>query len=632
MTTKEILKKYFGYDSFREGQEEVINEILKGRDVLAIMPTGAGKSLCYEIPALMMEGITIIISPLISLMQDQVTALKDLGITATYINSSLSDFEIGNILNDIKSDKYKIVYVAPERLESQSFIDFMANIKIAMVTVDEAHCISQWGQDFRPSYLKITSFINSLDKRPILSAFTATANQEVKDDMLCMLRLENPYVIVTGFDRKNLYYSVEKLNIKGKNEYIVNYIKEHPNDSGIIYCATRNNVDEVCELLKTFNVRVTKYHAGLSNEERKKNQEDFIFDICPIIVATNAFGMGIDKSNVRFVIHYNMPQSMENYYQEAGRAGRDGEDSNCILLFSPQDVMINKFLLERKDFNNASYEEIELIKGRDLKRLKAMEYYCKITTCFRNFILEYFGEKVSKPCGNCQNCHKEFQKIDMTYEAKWIINCIAETKGRYGVNAVIGTVLGLDRARLREMGTTEYKSYGKLKNSNEELLKQLVTEMIFEGYISQTEDRYGILKIGDISKLKNEDAHVFVKTAESTLIFKDVESTNTKSKEKATKKTDCLTKAGFELFDLLKKVRLEIARKEALPPYIVFSDKTLIDMCVKFPNDKLSMLKVSGVGEVKYEKYGEIFLNEINKFVQEHKDMNINNYDDTKIS
>ena len=632
MTTKETLKKYFGYDSFREGQEEVINEILKGRDVLAIMPTGAGKSLCYEIPALMMEGITIIISPLISLMQDQVTALKDLGITATYINSSLSDFEIGKVLNDIKNNKYKIVYVAPERLESQSFIDFMANIKIAMVTVDEAHCISQWGQDFRPSYLKITSFINGLNKRPILSAFTATANQEVKDDMLCMLRLENPYVIVTGFDRKNLYYSVEKLNVKGKNEYIVNYIKEHPNDSGIIYCATRNNVDEVCELLKTFNVRVTKYHAGLSNEERKKNQEDFIFDICPIIVATNAFGMGIDKSNVRFVIHYNMPQSMENYYQEAGRAGRDGEDSNCILLFSPQDVMINKFLLERKDFNNTSYEEIELIKGRDLKRLKAMEYYCKITICLRNFILEYFGEKVSKPCGNCQNCHKEFQKIDMTYEAKWIINCIAETKGRYGVNAVIGTVLGLDRARLREMGTTEYKSYGKLKNSNEELLKQLVTEMIFEGYISQTEDRYGILKIGDISKLKNEDAHVFVKTAESTLIFKDVESTNTKSKEKATKKTDCLTKAGFELFDLLKKVRLEIARKEALPPYIVFSDKTLIDMCVKLPNDKSSMLKVSGVGEVKYEKYGEIFLNEINKFVQEHKDMNINNYDDTKIS
>ena len=258
MTTKETLKKYFGYDYFREGKEEVINKILKGRDVLAIMPTGAGKSLCYEIPALMMDGITIIISPLISLMQDQVTALKDLGITATYINSLLSDFEIGNVLNDIKNDKYKIVYVAPERLESQSFIDFMANIKIAMVTVDEAHCISQWGQDFRPSYLKITSFINGLNKRPILSAFTATANQEVKDDMLCMLRLENPYVIVTGFDRKNLYYSVEKLKIKGKNEYIVNYIKEHPNDSGIIYCATRNNVDEVCELLKTFNVRVTK--------------------------------------------------------------------------------------------------------------------------------------------------------------------------------------------------------------------------------------------------------------------------------------------------------------------------------------------------------------------------------------
>lgn len=622
MEAKETLKKYFGYDSFRVGQEEVINAILTGKDVLAIMPTGAGKSLCYEIPALMLEGITIVISPLISLMQDQVTALKDVGIDATYINSSLNDIEIQTILSDIEKGKYKIVYVAPERLESKNFIDFMAKVKISMVTVDEAHCISQWGQDFRPSYLKIISFVEALKNRPILSAFTATANEDVKNDMLCMLKLNNPHIVVTGFDRKNLYYSVEYLTNNNKNKYIINYLKEHINDSGIIYCATRNNVDDVCEMLKAIGIKATRYHAGLSNEERKKNQDEFIFDISPVIVATNAFGMGIDKSNVRFVIHYNMPQSMENYYQEAGRAGRDGEESNCILLFSPQDIVINKFLLDRKDFGDASFEDIELIRNRDIKRLRAMENYCKITSCLRNFILEYFGEKVLKPCDKCQNCHKEYQKIDMTYEAKWIINCIVETKGKYGVNIVLGTLLGLNRTRLRELGTHEYKSYGKLKNVDEELLKQLVTKMILEGYIYQTEDRYSVLKLGDFSKLKNEDEHIFIENSKDNIIFNDIED----NKKSSGKNTDYLTKAGFELLDTLKKVRLEIARTEGLPPYIIFSDKTLIDMCVKLPNDRKSMLNVSGVGDAKYDKYGEIFINEINKFIEEHADVIISSY------
>lgn len=618
MIAKEVLKNYFGYDLFREGQEEVINQILSGRDVLAIMPTGAGKSLCYEIPALMFDGITIVISPLISLMQDQVTALKDLGINATYINSSLNDNEMRSRLDEITNNKYKIVYVAPERLESQLFRVMIYKIKVSMVTVDEAHCISQWGQDFRPSYLKIATFINSLSQRPILSAFTATANEDVKNDMLCMLRLNNPYVIVTGFDRKNLYFSVESLNNKGKNKYLIDYIKKHPNDSGIIYCATRNNVEEVCDMLKSFDVQVTKYHAGLSNEERKKNQEEFIYDISPIIVATNAFGMGIDKSNVRFVIHYNMPQSMENYYQEAGRAGRDGENSNCILLFSPQDVMINKFLLNRKDFNNATFEEVELIKERDLKRLRSMENYCKITTCLRNYILTYFGEKVVLPCNNCNNCQTEYTQKDMTFEAKWIINCITEAKERFGVNIIIGTLLGLNRARLRELEMQNCKSYGILKNSDEETLKQLVTEMIMEGYIYQTDDKYSVLKIGDITKLKYEDAHVFIKTVTNSLQLEDGNISNKKlAKEK---RTDQLTKAGFDLFDKLKKLRLEIARAEGLPPYIVFSDKTLIDMCIKLPKNENEMLNVSGVGEVKYERYGKRFLDEIQKFAERNKE------------
>lgn len=576
MIAKEVLKNYFGYDLFREGQEEV------------------------------------------SLMQDQVTALKDLGINATYINSSLNDNEMRSRLDEVTNNKYKIVYVAPERLESQLFRVMISKIKVSMVTVDEAHCISQWGQDFRPSYLKIATFINSLSQRPILSAFTATANEDVKNDMLCMLRLNNPYVIVTGFDRKNLYFSVESLNNKGKNKYLIDYIKKHPNDSGIIYCATRNNVEEVCDMLKSFDVQVTKYHAGLSNEERKKNQEEFIYDISPIIVATNAFGMGIDKSNVRFVIHYNMPQSMENYYQEAGRAGRDGENSNCILLFSPQDVMINKFLLNRKDFNNATFEEVELIKERDLKRLRSMENYCKITTCLRNYILTYFGEKVVLPCNNCNNCQAEYTQKDMTFEAKWIINCITEAKERFGVNIIIGTLLGLNRARLRELEMQNCKSYGILKNSDEETLKQLVTEMIMEGYIYQTDDKYSVLKIGDITKLKYEDAHVFIKTVTNSLQLEDGNISNKKlAKEK---RTDQLTKAGFDLFDKLKKLRLEIARAEGLPPYIVFSDKTLIDMCIKLPKNENEMLNVSGVGEVKYERYGKRFLDEIQKFAERNKE------------
>nr|WP_330363540.1 RecQ family ATP-dependent DNA helicase [Butyrivibrio sp. LC3010] len=341
------LKQYFGYDSFKPGQGKIINTILdEKRDVLAIMPTGAGKSICYQIPAIMLPGITIVISPLISLMQDQVKSLNAAGIHAAYINSSLTDSQITKALEMAKSGTYKIIYVAPERLDNWEFTNFADSAEISMVTVDEAHCISQWGQDFRPSYLNIVKFVERLPKRPIVSAFTATATEEVKRDIECVLKLQNPGVFVTGFDRENLYFSVE--HIKNKDDYIRKYVKDHSNESGIIYCATRKNVDAVFEMLTLDGVPVVRYHAGLDNEYRKNSQNDFIFDRKPVIVATNAFGMGIDKSNVRYVIHYNMPQSMENYYQEAGRAGRDGENSQCILLFSAQDIMINKFLLEKR--------------------------------------------------------------------------------------------------------------------------------------------------------------------------------------------------------------------------------------------------------------------------------------------
>ena len=609
MKAKEILKNYFGYSSFKDGQENIISSILSGKDVLAIMPTGSGKSLCYQIPAMILPGITIVISPLISLMQDQVKALNEVGISAGYINSSLTEVQIYRVFELAKQGEFKILYVAPERLESYDFLDFASQIEISMVTVDEAHCISQWGQDFRPSYLKIVDFIKGLTKRPIVSAFTATATPEVKNDIACVLNLINPDIVTTGFDRENLYYSVERT--KNKDEFIIDYISSHPNDSGIIYAATRNNVDSLYELLAGRGLPVTKYHAGMSNKDRMSNQNDFIYDRFPIIIATNAFGMGIDKSNVRYVIHYNMPQSMENYYQEAGRAGRDGENSNCILLFSAQDIIINKFLLDHKEFSEIPYEDVELIRDRDARRLHVMEGYCRTTDCLRNYILEYFGEKPEYPCDNCGNCHNEYNETDMTEEAKKVINCIYEAKGRFGINIIIGTLMGANRARLKEIGAVNYKSYGALKDYKEEILKTLISQMIQDGYIYQTNDKYSVVRMGNIEPLKTTDTHVIVR------VGKEIETDN-KPKKKKARKSDQLTSGGYELFDVLRDFRLGLARENAVPPYIVFNDKTLIDMCIKLPQTKTEMLNVSGVGEAKYEKYGEQFINSISEFLQSH--------------
>lgn len=607
----ETLKTYFGYDTFREGQEKIVEAILTNRDVLAIMPTGAGKSICYQIPALILPGITLVISPLISLMQDQVKALNDAGIHAAFINSSLTENQISKALYLAASGRYKIIYVAPERLENYEFLEFARNVEISMVTVDEAHCISQWGQDFRPSYLKIVEFIKNLPKRPIVSAFTATATEEVKNDILCTLSLADPEVVITGFDRKNLYYSVE--NIRRKDEFIMEYIEKHPTESGIIYCATRKNVDNLFELLFKRGVPVTRYHAGLTNETRKKNQDDFIYDRTPVIIATNAFGMGIDKSNVRYVIHYNMPQSMENYYQEAGRAGRDGENSQCILLFSLQDVMIDRMLLDNKDFSDVDEEDEYLIRQRDIRRLQTMEGYCKTTGCLRNYILEYFGEKTSGPCDNCGNCHREYHEVDMTAEAKWVVNCVAETRGRYGLTIVLGTLMGAKRARLRELRTDQYKSYGALSGHSEAELRTLISQMTEMGYLYQTQEKYSVLKLGNITPLKDENIRVIMRT------YEEKEPDKKKKIQKTVRKrsTDALTSAGCDLFEILRKLRLEIAKEESMPPYIIFSDKTLIDMCVKKPSDEEEMLNVSGVGANKLKKYGQRFLQEIQKFCTE---------------
>ena len=609
-TPKEALKAVFGYDSFRQGQESVINAVLDGRDILAVMPTGAGKSLCYQVPAMLLSGITLVISPLISLMQDQVKALNEAGVDATFINSSLSEKEMHDTFKNASKGQYKIIYVAPERLMSEGFVRLAKGVEISMITVDEAHCISQWGQDFRPSYMDIAEFVNVLDKRPIISAFTATATQNVREDIVCSLGLTNPYFLVTGFDRENLFFQVDKP--QSKDRFILDYLDRHKGESGIIYCATRKNVDSLYTLLKKRNISVAKYHAGMSIEERKQMQDDFVFDYTSIVIATNAFGMGIDKSNVRFVIHYNMPSSMENYYQEAGRAGRDGLNSECILLFSPQDIIINRFLLEHKDFSDIDPTDAMTIRERDIKRLQIMEGYCYTTECLRNYILKYFGEDPKKPCDDCGNCLRQFETLDMTDEAKKIINCIYESRGRYGKNIIMDTVLGAKTARLEEIGASEYKSYGVLESSNKNLLRRLIEELLLEGYIQTGE--YQVLKLGDISKLKLKDTKVLVK------ITDEDKATNRKLKPKKNiKGMDSLTSSGFKLFDKLKELRLEIAREEKMPPYIVFNDKTLIDMCAKMPTTKSDMLNVSGVGENKYGKYGERFIAVIKEYAKQLK-------------
>ena len=609
MDAREILKTYFGYDTFKPGQEEIVHAILEGRDMLAIMPTGAGKSICYQVPALIMPGITIVISPLISLMQDQVKSLNDAGIHAAYINSSLTERQISKVYTNALQGIYKIIYVAPERLESDEFINFSNNVQISMVTVDEAHCISAWGQDFRPGYLKIVDYIDNLPIRPVVSAFTATATGEVKNDISCVLKLKDPKIVATGFDRENLYF--EAMTIKKKDEYVIEYLKEHPDISGIIYCATRKNVDALYELISDAGIQAARYHAGMNTIERKENQDDFIYDRASVIVATNAFGMGIDKSNVRFVIHYNMPQSMENYYQEAGRAGRDGEPSNCIMLFSPQDIVINKFLLDHKDFNDVPSEDVELIRQRDKRRLQIMEGYCRTSACLRNYILEYFGERRDKPCDRCGNCDREFTEVDMTNDAKQVVNCVYEARGRYGLNIILGTLRGANRARLKELGTVNYKTYGVLRDRSESELRMLISQMISDGYIYRTDNMYSVIRMGNIEPLKDPNTQILIRTYEDRKSEK-------KPEDKDKRFTDTLTKAGYELFDMLRKLRLMIAGEEGMPPYIIFNDKTLIEMSMKLPHDKETMLSVSGVGEAKYAKYGERFIKAIAEFLNKN--------------
>ncbi len=616
MTKYDILKRYFGYDCFRPGQEAVIDMILQGRDVMAVMPTGAGKSVCYQVPALLLSGITLVISPLISLMKDQVQALNQAGIHAAYINSSLSETQIAKALQLAAGGQYKIIYVAPERLETAGFLRFAMHAEISMLTVDEAHCISQWGQDFRPSYLKIVSFINQLETRPIISAFTATATKKVKEDIVCVLGLQKPGVFVTGFDRQNLYFGVEAT--RKKDAYILDYVQAHRDASGIIYCATRKNVDMLYELLQLHGISVTRYHAGLTNEMRQQNQEDFIYDVCLVMVATNAFGMGIDKSNVRYVLHYNMPQSLENYYQEAGRAGRDAEPSECILLYSAQDVIINRYLIEHKDIKEDGIDtadgQSQAAHMRDEERLQMMHNYCLTTDCLRQYLLRYFGETQLTDCGNCSNCQQEYEAVDVTAAAVKIIACIRQMHQRYGIHVVAGTLAGANRAKLREYHVSEYEAYASLSEMPEAEIVQIITHLQVEQILQATPDRYALLKLGPKAGAVLDGSY--------PVIYKrryaakpDADSINHQAKKSSRSKLDSLDSQGIILFEKLRELRAQIAREEKMPPYIIFADKSLVDMCSKTPLAKEQMLQVNGVGEYKYQKYGERFLMVIREFV-----------------
>ena len=610
MDKYEVLKQTFGYTSFREGQERLVDSTLSGRDVLGIMPTGAGKSICFQIPALMFPGITIVISPLISLMKDQVTALNAAGIHAAYINSSLTEGQFYKAMEYARKGRYKIIYAAPERLMTESFLALAQEVPISMVAVDEAHCISQWGQDFRPSYLKIVDFIQQLPVRPVLAAYTATATKAVKEDILCILGLQNPDVLVTGYDRKNLYFAVEKP--KNKKDALLEYLRKNSEKSGIIYCNTRKNVEEVHHHLVQAGYPAVRYHAGLLEEEKKQNQEDFIYDVMPIMVATNAFGMGIDKSNVRFVIHYNMPKDLESYYQEAGRAGRDGEPGECILYYAGQDVKTNEFLIEQQMENQElEREEQELIRERNYERLRKMTFYCFTSECLRDYILRYFGEYGRTYCGNCRNCLTEFQDVDVTEEVKVILNLVVSSGQRYGVQAVVDAAHGSDSAKVRQFRLSENPYYGVLKDRTIVRLRQILNDLLVKEYLWLTPGDYLVLKL-------REKGRQFLQEKDSPQIFLKLpkEQEKTETKQKAQKKRAVEDVKYPELFEILRQHRYQLAQKAHIPPYIIFSDKTLREMSTYLPVNREEMLAINGVGNSKYEKYGKAFENLIQDFIR----------------
>ena len=578
----DLLKQYFGYDKFRPGQKEIIQKVIDQENVLGIMPTGSGKSICYQLPSLLLDGLTVVVSPLISLMKDQVDAANQLGIPATFINSSLDGYETARRFQEIDRQQYRLLYIAPERFIMSDFIQAMNRWNVCMIAIDEAHCISQWGHDFRPSYLQMAKQLDQLPNRPVIVALTATATIQVAADIKRLLKIPDGNHIQTGFGRENLRFQVVK--DQKKEQYLVEYLKINKNQSGIIYAATRKEVDRIYHLLKKFGFSIGRYHGGLKENERTAMQEAFLYDRLQLIVATNAFGMGINKSNVRFVIHYQIPGSLEAYYQEAGRAGRDGLSSEAILLFAPQDTQVQKFFIQQS-------QREEEQKQKEYEKLKAMTEYAYIESCLQQYILNYFGE-TSSPCNRCGNCLDDREIVEVTTQAQMVLSCLKRMGENYGKQMLMKVLAGSKEQKLRALGFERLSTYGLMKNQSQKETMQLIEYLISNGYLLTVNGEYPILKVTErgIQVLKGQEA-VYRKEPKKVQQLSD-EETDT-------------------LFEVLRELRTDLASEAGVPPYVVFSDSTLKEMSRIRPSSRLEMLQIKGVGQSKLDKYGEAFLSRI---------------------
>ena len=598
----DILKKVFGFASFRRGQDSIVERILKKQDVLGVMPTGAGKSLCYQIPALALGGVSVVVSPLISLMKDQVDALLQNGVKAAALNSSMDWDETRSILSAVRRGQIALLYIAPERFENNAFREFFKTLDVRLFVIDEAHCVSQWGHDFRPSYLKLTAVVELLPKRPVVAAFTATATPEVRDDIVVKLNLKNPFVLTTGFDRENLFFQVE--HPQDKMGFLLDYVNKFSGTSGIVYCSTRRGVEEVCEFLNKKGVNSVRYHAGLPEEERRGNQEAFIYDRAPVMVATNAFGMGIDKSNVRYVVHFNMPGNVDSYYQEAGRAGRDGGSADCVLLFAPKDIVTARFLIGQTD--NAGS------KQAGYRKLQSMIDYCNTGRCLRAHILQYFGEtEVPESCTACNNCVSVTERADVTLEAKKILSCVyrmeEHTRGRhFGSAMVIDVLRGSQKEQIKALGFETISTWGLMKEYRKEELKEMIDFLAAEGYLEVEDGTYPVL--GFTPKTRP-----FLRGGEKLLMRK-----HELREQKLTAGKTALP-VNEELFGILRTLRREFSDAQNVPPYVVFADAVLSAMCAALPETDADLLALPGVGQAKLEKYGRRFLQVIRDWRANHR-------------